>query len=198
MPKIDIGVEYSDAEDYDKQAREPMPAGEYTLKCTTVRQQISKKGRKMLRAEFEVFDTINDVTNFGAISLTQIPGDPDSIKGNKARGVFWTKPDSTGKEVSRDVTVEEEKKSTSWLNIALVMIIIGVLFIGAYFLFFKKPELVEIVVPGQSQLEGWQQLGSLSFDPQELLTSPKFKLLRQFETPAPTLKSGRPNPFIPY
>lgn len=39
------------------------------------------------------FDTINDVTNFGAISLTQIPGDPNSIKGNKARGVFWTKPD---------------------------------------------------------------------------------------------------------
>ena len=57
------------------------------------------------------FDTINDVTNFGAISLTQIPGDPSSIKGNKARGVFWTKPDSTGKEVSRDVTVEEEKYS---------------------------------------------------------------------------------------
>jgi hypothetical protein len=30
------------------------------------------------------------VTHFGAISLTQIPGDPDSIKGNKARGIFWT------------------------------------------------------------------------------------------------------------
>ena len=30
------------------------------------------------------------VTHFGAISLTQIPGDPDSIKGNKARGVYWT------------------------------------------------------------------------------------------------------------
>ena len=29
------------------------------------------------------------VTHFGAISLTQIPGDPDSIKGNKARGIFW-------------------------------------------------------------------------------------------------------------
>ena len=28
------------------------------------------------------------VTHFGAISLTQIPGDPDSIKGNKARGVY--------------------------------------------------------------------------------------------------------------
>ncbi|WP_440909571.1 aspartyl/asparaginyl beta-hydroxylase domain-containing protein [Candidatus Pelagibacter sp.] len=57
------------------------------------------------------FESPGEVTNFGAISLTQIPGDPDSIKGYKARGVFWTKPDSTGKEVSRDVSVEEEKYS---------------------------------------------------------------------------------------
>lgn len=57
------------------------------------------------------FESPGEVTNFGAISLTQIPGDPDSIKGHKARGVFWTKPDSTGQEVSRDVSVEEEKYS---------------------------------------------------------------------------------------
>ena len=57
------------------------------------------------------FETPEEITNFGAISLTQIPGDPDSIKGHKARGVFWTKPDSTGKEVVRDVNVDEEKYS---------------------------------------------------------------------------------------
>ena len=57
------------------------------------------------------FESPGEVTNFGDISLTQIPDDPDSIKGHKARGVFWTKPDSTGKEVSRDVSVEEEKYS---------------------------------------------------------------------------------------
>ena len=39
--------------------------------------------------------------------LTQIPGDPDSIKGNKARGVFWTKPDQSGKEVIRDQMIDE-------------------------------------------------------------------------------------------
>ena len=47
------------------------------------------------------------ISNFGAISLTQIPGDPDSIKGHKARGVFWTKPDGTGKEVVRDEKIDE-------------------------------------------------------------------------------------------
>jgi len=51
------------------------------------------------------------VSNFGAISLTQIPGDPESIKGNKVRGVFWTKPDQSGKEVLRDVYINEESYS---------------------------------------------------------------------------------------
>ena len=53
------------------------------------------------------FQGVEGISNFGAISLTQIPGDPDSIKGNKARGVFWTKPDQTGKEVARDEMIDE-------------------------------------------------------------------------------------------
>jgi len=53
------------------------------------------------------FETPEGITNFGAISLTQIPGDPESIKGHNARGVFWTKPDSQGKEVIRDKIVDE-------------------------------------------------------------------------------------------
>ena len=53
------------------------------------------------------FQGVEAVSNFGAISLTQIPGDPDSIKGNKARGVFWTKPDESGKEVIRDQMIDE-------------------------------------------------------------------------------------------
>jgi len=51
------------------------------------------------------------VTNFGAISLTQIPGDPESIKGSHARGVYWTKPDQTGNEVIRDINIKEEEYS---------------------------------------------------------------------------------------
>tara|TARA_A100000164_G_scaffold366503_1_gene387418 strand:+ start:40 stop:630 length:591 start_codon:yes stop_codon:yes gene_type:complete len=57
------------------------------------------------------FQGVEGVSNFGAISLTQIPGDPDSIKGNKARGVFWTKPDQTGKEVVRDQMIDEASYS---------------------------------------------------------------------------------------
>ena len=42
------------------------------------------------------------ISNFGAICLNQLPGNPDSTKGNYARGIYWTKPNQTGKEAIRD------------------------------------------------------------------------------------------------
>jgi len=80
------------------------------------KQDISFDIKELQKAYNEIvkiknFDGPEGVTNFGAISLTQIPGDPDSIKGHKARGVFWTKPDSSGKEVLRDETIDESSYS---------------------------------------------------------------------------------------
>ena len=53
------------------------------------------------------YDSANGIPSFAAICLNQIPGNPDSTKGNYARGVFWTKPDGSGKEVSRDISIDE-------------------------------------------------------------------------------------------
>ena len=55
------------------------------------------------------FDTSLGIPHFAGISLNQIPGDPGSIKGNNIRGVFWTRPDSSGKEVMRDSKIDESK-----------------------------------------------------------------------------------------
>jgi len=49
------------------------------------------------------------ISHFGAIALNQIPNDPNSIKGHNMRGVYWTIPDETGKEVSRDIKIDESK-----------------------------------------------------------------------------------------
>ena len=49
------------------------------------------------------------ITHFGAIPLNQIPNDKDSIKGNSIRGQYWTIPDENGKEVSRDMPIDESK-----------------------------------------------------------------------------------------
>jgi len=53
------------------------------------------------------YDDAGGVSNFGAICLNQIPGDPNSIKGNNARGIYWTKPDHSGKEAPRDKKIDE-------------------------------------------------------------------------------------------
>ena len=49
------------------------------------------------------------VTHFGAIPINQIPNDENSTKGNNIRGKYWTIADDTGKEVSRDVEIDESK-----------------------------------------------------------------------------------------
>jgi len=53
------------------------------------------------------YDSANGIPSFAAICLNQIPGDPSSTKGNNTRGAFWTKPDGSGKEVLRDIPINE-------------------------------------------------------------------------------------------
>ena len=54
------------------------------------------------------FDTPG-ITHFGAISLNQIPGDKKSIQGHNVRGKYWTIADESGKEVTRDIDIDESK-----------------------------------------------------------------------------------------
>ena len=49
------------------------------------------------------------VSHFGAIALNQIPNDKDSIKGSNIRGKYWIISDESGKEVSRDIDIDESK-----------------------------------------------------------------------------------------
>ena len=49
------------------------------------------------------------ITNFAAIPMNKIPGDENSIQGHNVRGIYWTKPDESGKEVARDKPIDESK-----------------------------------------------------------------------------------------
>ena len=55
------------------------------------------------------FDTSLGIPHFAGISLNQVPGDPESVRGSKIRGVYWTKPDASGVEVVRDSKIDESK-----------------------------------------------------------------------------------------
>ena len=53
------------------------------------------------------YDSANKIKDFAAICLNQIPGKPESTQGTNARGVYWTKPDHSGKETIRDKILDE-------------------------------------------------------------------------------------------
>ena len=55
------------------------------------------------------FNSLENISNFGAIPLNKIPNDDNSIKGHNTRGIYWTIPDESGKEVSRDIPIDESK-----------------------------------------------------------------------------------------
>ena len=53
------------------------------------------------------FDDVGGISHFGAICLNRKPGDSDSITGHNARGLYWTKPNTSGQEVVRDIEIDE-------------------------------------------------------------------------------------------
>jgi len=53
------------------------------------------------------YDDAAGTKYIAGISLNQIPGDPLSIKGENIKGVYWTRPDSSGKEESRAKIINE-------------------------------------------------------------------------------------------
>jgi len=54
------------------------------------------------------YDDAAGTKYIAGISLNQIPGDPDSIKGENVKGVYWTKPDSSGQETLRAKPINEK------------------------------------------------------------------------------------------
>ena len=53
------------------------------------------------------YDDAAGTKYIAGISLNQIPGDPQSIKGENVKGIYWTKPDSSGNEQVRAKKINE-------------------------------------------------------------------------------------------
>ena len=94
------------------------------------------------------------------------------------------------------IIIEQEEKSVNWVAILSAAVIVAVIFLGAYLLFFKKPELIEVVVPGR--LQEVSKISQVAFDPASVLDSPTFKLLKQYGGEIVTPSPGRNNPFRPF
>jgi len=53
------------------------------------------------------YDDAAGTKYIAGISLNQIPGEPNSIKGENVKGIYWTRPDSSGKETIRAKKIDE-------------------------------------------------------------------------------------------
>jgi len=55
----------------------------------------------------KTYDDAVGTKYIASIALNQIPGDPNSIKGENVKGIYWTKPTSAGKEDVRAQSINE-------------------------------------------------------------------------------------------
>ena len=53
------------------------------------------------------YDDAAGTKYIASISLNQIPGEPESISGVNAKGIYWTRPDSSGNEEVRAKKINE-------------------------------------------------------------------------------------------
>ena len=70
-------------------------------------QKLQQSLKEVLK--IKEYDTAGGIQHFSGICLNQIPGKPESTTGSNARGVYWTKPDQTGKESLRDKMINENE-----------------------------------------------------------------------------------------
>ena len=64
---------------------------------TALKQVLSRKS----------YDDAAGPKYIAGIALNQIPGNPESIKGENVKGIYWTKPDNSGKEEIRAKRINE-------------------------------------------------------------------------------------------
>lgn len=94
------------------------------------------------------------------------------------------------------ITLEESKRPVNWVAVLSVIVFVIILFASVYFFFFQKPELIEVVAP--KSLQDLGRISKLSFDPEAVVKSPTFGLLRQYGEAPATFSPGRSNPFKPF
>jgi hypothetical protein len=88
----------------------------------------------------------------------------------------------------------QERRGGNILSFLLWGVFILALFAGLYYVFFTKPELIDIATP--RELKDAQEIANIKFDPNALASSPQFKALRPYVTEPSLPALGRSNPFI--
>lgn len=94
------------------------------------------------------------------------------------------------------IVIEEQRSGTKIVTvITWLAILLGV---GAaiYYVFFKKPQFIELSPPSNFSNTG--ELAKIELNPEEIINSPGFQSLKQYVTPLRPTNFGRQNPFLSF
>jgi len=94
------------------------------------------------------------------------------------------------------IVVEEGKNKVNSLKILSWIVIIVVIFFGTYYIFFRQPEVIDIVTP--SGFEDTSRISRIVLDPETIENDSVFKSLKSYITVPESGESGRANPFTPF
>jgi hypothetical protein len=94
------------------------------------------------------------------------------------------------------IQIEQEKKQINWFNLILVALFIVILFLLTYFIFFKKPELIDVVAPGS--LQSINQIAQIQLDPMPVVQTLNKYFTGNYGSALNIPTPGRSNPFAPY
>lgn len=92
------------------------------------------------------------------------------------------------------IIIEEERTSTGTYGFLMWIAVLLILGTGLYYLFFKQPDLVEVVTPGN--FKNTQEISKITLDPSVVVSNPHFQALKQRVSPTASPVPGRANPFL--
>ncbi len=79
--------------------------------------------------------------------------------------------------------------------VLIAAVIVGALFAGVYFFLFKRPELIDVVLP--NDLQNLSSISNIPFQPERVFNSEKYKALREYGGQIIVPQAGKANPFLP-
>ena len=92
------------------------------------------------------------------------------------------------------IIVEEEKNKIGFGALFAWLVTLAVIGFIVYYIFFQKPESIELVPP--SSLKDAVQLSKIDLNPEDILDNPQFKSLKQYIPLPQSGNAGRSNPFL--
>ena len=93
------------------------------------------------------------------------------------------------------IQIQQEKQKVNVINLLIGFVVVVSLFAGVYFFLFRRPEIIDVVLP--NDLQNLSKISDIPFQPERVFSSEKYKALREYGGQIVPPQAGKANPFLP-